>query len=83
MSRKIGAGNIVVYKSTKDYFLYRVADVKGNIVTLEPIKNGVACNTVIRAIRCADSTEIETGFRVPNPSNYTANDKMYFNGGYR
>lgn len=81
MSKKIEVGDIVVYRETKDYFLYQVTDIKGNIVTLNEIKtdikDGVGRNTIMRSIRRADPDEIKIGFRVPNPSNYTANDKMY------
>ena len=83
MNVKIETGHIVAYKNTADYFLYEVVGINGQSAQLKPINEGMEHNQSICALRHADSTEKQQGFRVPNPSNFTANDKMYFNSGYK
>lgn len=78
MSEKIDIGHIVVYQNTeKNYFLYEVTGISGQLAQLKPINDGVEHSQSIRKLRHADTTENKNGFRTLNPSNFTSNDKTY------
>lgn len=78
MSSNIGIGHIVVYQNThKNYFLYEVINLTGQVAQLKPINDGVEHSQSISKLRHAGTTEKENGFRTPNPSNFGPND-VYF-----